>query len=177
MGFTVPPPSPPERCALTAPFHPYRTPEGARRSVLCCTFRRVAAPRRWRACCPWELGLSSPRRPESPAKRPPGDLRRVGIVTGMPEDQCPGGLPPPADLLLGIEHLDVRRVLPLAGAGGAGARPGRGIGSAPLAGGDAFLHVVEGGRQVGVSRAERHRLLQALRGRPQPAGVLRLELA
>lgn len=34
---------------------------GTRRSALCCTFRRVAAPRRWRACCPWESGLSSPR--------------------------------------------------------------------------------------------------------------------
>jgi hypothetical protein len=46
MGFSVPPPSPPERCALTAPFHPYRTPERARRYTFCCTFRRVAAPRR-----------------------------------------------------------------------------------------------------------------------------------
>jgi hypothetical protein len=30
-----------------------------RRSVLCCTFRRVAAPGCYPACCPWEFGLSS----------------------------------------------------------------------------------------------------------------------
>ena len=28
MGFTVPPPFPEERCALTAPFHPYPRPIG-----------------------------------------------------------------------------------------------------------------------------------------------------
>src|SRR5436853_3786097 len=33
--------------------------ETVRRSVLCCTFRRVAAPGRYPACCPWEFGLSS----------------------------------------------------------------------------------------------------------------------
>ena len=47
MGFAVPRPSPAGRCALTAPFHPYRTrPRTPRRFVFCCTFRRVAAPRR-----------------------------------------------------------------------------------------------------------------------------------
>jgi len=30
-----------------------------RRSVLCCTVRRVAAPGCYPACCPWEFGLSS----------------------------------------------------------------------------------------------------------------------
>ena len=30
-----------------------------RRSVFCCTFRRVAAPGRYPACCPSEFGLSS----------------------------------------------------------------------------------------------------------------------
>jgi len=29
------------------------------RSVFCCTFRRVAAPGRYPACCPLEFGLSS----------------------------------------------------------------------------------------------------------------------
>ena len=52
------------RCALTAPFHPYRPPEvyfkGLRRSTLCCTFRRLAPPRRYLALCPMEPGLSSP---------------------------------------------------------------------------------------------------------------------
>ncbi len=50
------------RCALAAPFHPClclpRT-EGHRRSALCCTFRRLAPPRRYLASCPVEPGLSS----------------------------------------------------------------------------------------------------------------------
>ena len=35
----------PGRCALTAPFHPYRRPCGRRRYVLCCTFRLDALKR------------------------------------------------------------------------------------------------------------------------------------
>ncbi len=46
------------RCALTAPFHPYR-PCG-RRFPFCCTFRRLSPPRRYLAPCPVEPGLSSP---------------------------------------------------------------------------------------------------------------------
>src|ERR1700728_3418326 len=44
VGFAVPPALPPARCALTTPFHPYRAPpeSGARRSVLCGTFPRLA---------------------------------------------------------------------------------------------------------------------------------------
>ena len=43
VGFAVPFPSPETRCALTAPFHPYRADiQRARRSVLCGTFPRVA---------------------------------------------------------------------------------------------------------------------------------------
>ncbi len=63
-GFAMPSRSRGPRCALTAPFHPcllaarLREPRD-RRSVLCCTFRRVAAPGRYPACCPWEFGLSS----------------------------------------------------------------------------------------------------------------------
>jgi len=49
---------PPTRCALTAPFHPYHS--GEWRSALCCTFRRLAPPRRYLAPCPVEPGLSSP---------------------------------------------------------------------------------------------------------------------
>ena len=48
---------PPTRCALTAPFHPYRQ---CRRSALCCTFRRLTPPRRYLAPCLEEPGLSSP---------------------------------------------------------------------------------------------------------------------
>src|SRR5436190_16482941 len=49
------------RCALTAPFHPYLRylAVAVRRSVLCCTFRRVSAPGCYPACCPLEFGLSS----------------------------------------------------------------------------------------------------------------------
>ena len=48
------------RCALTAPFHPYRHVNMLRRSSLCCTCRRLAPPRRYLAPCPVEPGLSSP---------------------------------------------------------------------------------------------------------------------
>ena len=57
---------PPTRCALTAPFHPYRHQQELalwlirRRSALCCTFRRLTPPRRYLAPCPVEPGLSSP---------------------------------------------------------------------------------------------------------------------
>jgi len=51
------------RCALTAPFQPYRRPdpktETLRRYIFCCTFRRLAPPRRYLALYPLEPGLSS----------------------------------------------------------------------------------------------------------------------
>src|SRR5712691_1612040 len=54
MGFAVPPPLPSGRCALTAPFHPYRPDpkETGRRSVFCGTFLRVAATGCYPACRP-----------------------------------------------------------------------------------------------------------------------------
>lgn len=69
-GFTVPPPLPETRCALTTPFHPYLTPERIRchrRFAFCCTFRRLTSPRRYLASRPAEPGLSSAalRRPRS----------------------------------------------------------------------------------------------------------------
>ena len=42
------------RCALTAPFHPYRHVNMLRRSSLCCTCRRLTPPRRYLAPCPLE---------------------------------------------------------------------------------------------------------------------------
>ena len=51
---------PATRCALTAPFHPYRHPKVLRRYTFCCTFRRLTPPRRYLAPCPVEPGLSSP---------------------------------------------------------------------------------------------------------------------
>ncbi len=54
VGFTVPPLSPAERCALTAPFHPYLISRGTelapsvfeshRRFAFCCTFPRPRPP-------------------------------------------------------------------------------------------------------------------------------------
>src|SRR3989449_3243968 len=59
LGVTVPRPLPAARWALTPPFHPYPWIKG--RSVFCGPIRRLAAPRRYLAVCPTELGLSSMR--------------------------------------------------------------------------------------------------------------------
>ena len=61
------------RCALTAPFHPYRQPKLLRRYTLCCTSRRLAPPRRYLALYPMEPGLSSVYLHK---QRLPGELRR-----------------------------------------------------------------------------------------------------
>src|SRR6185436_2209894 len=48
MGFSVPPTSPPERCALTAPFHPYRPDvslRGRRSGGIFSVALSVASPR------------------------------------------------------------------------------------------------------------------------------------
>ena len=59
---------PAARCALTAPFHPYLCSRRShRRSTLCCTFRRLAPPRRYLAFHPMEPGLSSTALPEGRA--------------------------------------------------------------------------------------------------------------
>jgi hypothetical protein len=60
------------RCALTAPFHPYRRVAPLGRFVFCCTFRRLTPPRCYLAPCPVEPGLSSPH---EGAARLPGPLR------------------------------------------------------------------------------------------------------
>ena len=79
MGFTVPPPLPAERCALTAPFHPCR-PFEKRRFVFCCTFRRVAATGRLPGMLPVGvrtfLSGSSKRSPE----RSRGPLGAASII-------------------------------------------------------------------------------------------------
>ena len=58
VGFALPPPLPAARCALTAPFHPYRpcrpTKKGRRRGSAVCfcgTFPRVAPAGRYPAPC------------------------------------------------------------------------------------------------------------------------------
>jgi len=42
VGFTLPPPLPAARCALTAPFHPCHGPKPVRRFTFCGTFPGVA---------------------------------------------------------------------------------------------------------------------------------------
>jgi len=49
VGFAVPFPLPGPRCALTAPFHPYRC--GQRRFAFCGTFPRVTPAGRYPAPC------------------------------------------------------------------------------------------------------------------------------
>lgn len=63
-GFALPLMSPPERCALTAPFHPY--PESSSgRYIFCGTFlprhgSMTSIPTLVGTSCPAESGLSSP---------------------------------------------------------------------------------------------------------------------
>ncbi len=59
VGFTLPPVLPQARCALTAPFHPYRRRERRWRYIFCGTGRGLTPPRRYLALCPMEPGLSS----------------------------------------------------------------------------------------------------------------------
>jgi hypothetical protein len=56
---------PPARCALTAPFHPYRRAalgHALRRFAFCCTFRGLAPPRRYLASCPGSPDFPPPLR-------------------------------------------------------------------------------------------------------------------
>jgi hypothetical protein len=50
-----------------------------RRSLLCCTFRRLAPPRSYLALCPMEPGLSSPVNPI-----PPKEISRKTAVAAQP---------------------------------------------------------------------------------------------
>ena len=63
VGFALTAASPRRRCALTAPFHPYRPAthvgRGRRRCHFCGTFPRVSPGRRYRPPCPSVSGLSS----------------------------------------------------------------------------------------------------------------------
>ena len=73
---------PATRCALTAPFHPYRRPRALRRYTFCCTFRRLAPPRRYLAPCPVEPGLSSPGKTGGDCLASSGETIRQGAGTG-----------------------------------------------------------------------------------------------
>src|SRR5688572_6771808 len=73
---------PGSRCALTAPFHPCHASEDRSAVSFCCTFRRLAPPRRYLAPCPVEPGLSSaPARLHDPMTRLSGRLRRAHCRT------------------------------------------------------------------------------------------------
>ena len=69
LGVTVPLLLPGARWALTPPFHPYPSVACASsgRFAFCCPVRRLAAPRRYLAVYPVELGLSSGRPEGHPA--------------------------------------------------------------------------------------------------------------
>ncbi len=81
VGFTVPPPSPGTRCALTAPFHPYPPSRHGRyggRFAFCGTFPRVAPAGDYPAPCSRGARTFLPRRGK-PRRRQPSDrlaLRR-----------------------------------------------------------------------------------------------------
>ncbi len=90
---------PPTRCALTAPFHPYRpqpvTGPRLRRFTLCCTFRGLTPPRRYLARYSREPGLSSPSQPMECGDCPADfadhhtDLRFAEQTTGLSPAQAP----------------------------------------------------------------------------------------
>ena len=75
VGFTVPPPLPATRCALTAPFHPYRraeAPAGGLLSVALSLGSPPPAVNRHRVSV--EPGLSSPGAAKPHRRRPSGRL-------------------------------------------------------------------------------------------------------
>ncbi len=77
-------------CALTAPFHPYRTrrKRRARRSILCGTFPSLAAGGRYPPPCPAVPGLSSRRIEIRPATIQPAPghypFYHIGPATTAP---------------------------------------------------------------------------------------------
>ena len=83
VGFTLPPPSPGARCALTAPFHPcLHSPRGALcgRFAFCGTFPGVAPAGRYPAPCFRGARTFLPRdRPNRLRRRPSGRL-----IQGLP---------------------------------------------------------------------------------------------
>ena len=79
VGFTLPPPLPAARCALTAPFHPYprsRRTGGAGGLLSVALSLGSPPPGVTRHRVPVEPGLSSPT-PYRPRARPSGHLTRL----------------------------------------------------------------------------------------------------
>ncbi len=99
------------RCALTAPFHPYRRPKALRRSTFCCTFRRLSPPRRYLAPCPAEPGLSSPgQKPAATVWR--ARSRPYSCPTGLARKstgvEMPTSAPTPVDKARSLAARSVR---------------------------------------------------------------------
>ena len=84
---------PPTRCALTAPFHPYRhlLAKALRRFAFCCTFRGLTPPRHYLAPCPVEPGLSSMPTREGGHRGCLADSRRAwwAQTAGSASNPCP----------------------------------------------------------------------------------------
>jgi hypothetical protein len=75
VGFSLPPPLPAARCALTAPFHPCHPPgmpETGRRCTFCGTFPGVAPAGRYPA--PYLRGARTFLSPRIGGERPSGRL-------------------------------------------------------------------------------------------------------
>ncbi len=102
---------PGSRCALTAPFHPCLCPCGSSAVSFCCTFRRLAPPRRYLAPCPVEPGLSS------------ASALRTGKMTRLP-----GRLRHAHCRMVGTAGLALRRAFLLVGQRPGQDAPGEGLG-------------------------------------------------
>src|SRR6185437_10567544 len=124
VGFAMPALLPRPRCALTAPFHPCRLPRREPRelgrSALCCTFRRLAPPRRYLAPDPPEPGLSSPPTCVGAAIARPAP--RSSISPGEPTAQSLSG--GAEGLLCWMRAYASARVAPVSWAAMAAARLG-----------------------------------------------------
>ena len=88
VGFTLPPPSPMARCALTAPFHPCRRAKRAGGLLSVALSLGSPPPGVTRHHVPVEPGLSSPiqngRRQPSDYLTPPSSLK---VVSRTSRDQ------------------------------------------------------------------------------------------
>jgi hypothetical protein len=85
VGFSLPPPLPAARCALTAPFHPCRPPDipDGRRCTFCGTFPGVAPAGRYPA--PYLRGARTFLPPPKGEERPSGRLALEHLgVRGAP---------------------------------------------------------------------------------------------
>src|SRR6267154_6647656 len=112
-GFSVPPVSPPERWALTPPFHPCQTLRAfrrrltglpvrchraplRRRSILCGTFRSAASGTGLSLCSPLRPLALPGALPCQEFRSPQSEERASGRCPDFPPAQlCSGGFTPP----------------------------------------------------------------------------------